>query len=617
MKFNILSKIVSVFIALSIPSVFLISQIVSEKNQSIVFTQKEIVGTKYISHLFKTLKYLHQHNIQLHKSRLFNIKIDNLKILQDNIDKSLDEVEMLNINQSNSFYKSRAIFSVFRKDWKKLKEKEKGFSINKSEEVHQILIKNLISLIAEYSTESNLVLDLETDSYYLIDTNADKLVSTLNNISKLQDLLQEIISQKSVDADQRTGVVIFTGVIFDSVDKVRIESNRAFSSTIIKNLKKETSPLISSLYNNTNNFNQLSQNIVESKIISKDKLDSVESLASKSSDSVVKLFDLNIRNINILLNNRIDSLNTSKSKAIYLSIIIILIYLLFGAYVVLGIVRAIRELDNNARKISQGMLDVKTNIRTGDELESLSDSFNSMVDNINSSFKLIERAKNASEQNASNMEKLIKETSDSVTQIKTSSEIVADNAKTVAEASTMVVGVSTEGENAVKESIDGVEKIKRQIEAVATKILQLSYQTQEIGQVIDYINDIVVRSKFLAFNASIESSKAGEYGKGFAIVASEIKMLSEESKDSTEKITEILNEIQSLTNESVMMTEEGMKLADTGVDIAKNAGDSISKLVYTIQNSSEAAYQISSYVMEQNIKLEQLEDTMKKVSFVS
>lgn len=60
------------------------------------------------------------------------------------------------------------------------------------------------------------------------------------------------------------------------------------------------------------------------------------------------------------------------------------------------------------------------------------------------------------------------------------------------------------------------------------RFLQLSYQTQEIGQVIDYVNDIVVRLKFLAFNASIESSKAGEYGKGFAIVASEIKMLSEE-----------------------------------------------------------------------------------------
>lgn len=88
-------------------------------------------------------------------------------------------------------------------------------------------------------------------------------------------------------------------------------------------------------------------------------------------------------------------------------------------------------------------------------------------------------------------------------------------------------------------------------------------------------------------------------------------------QDLTERITEILNEIQSLTNESVMMTEDGMKLADIGVEIAKNAGDLISKLVYTIQNSSEAAYQISSYVMEQKIKLEELEDTMKNVSFIS
>lgn len=123
----------------------------------------------------------------------------------------------------------------------------------------------------------------------------------------------------------------------------------------------------------------------------------------KSSNAVVKLFDLNIKNINILLENRINNLNSSKYKAIYSSVIIIIIYLLFGAYVVLGIVRAIRELENNARKISQGELKVKTNIKTGDELESLSDSFNLMVENINSSFQLIEKAKNASEQNAFSM----------------------------------------------------------------------------------------------------------------------------------------------------------------------------------------------------------------------
>ncbi|MEK7432237.1 MAG: methyl-accepting chemotaxis protein, partial [Cyanobacteriota bacterium] len=432
-----------------------------------------------------------------------------------------------------------------------------------------------------------------------------------------QDLLEEIISQGSSDSDQKTGVVIFTGVIFDSIDKVKIQANRVFSATEVKSIKTDLSPLISKLDINTKEFNTLSQSIVERDNLSIKDLQEMEALSSKTSESVLKLFDSNLKNIDILLNNRINSLNDSKYRAIYSSIIIIIIYLLFGAFVVIGIVRGIRELENNARKISKGDLDVNIDIKTGDELESLSDSFNAMVENIRSSFDVIEKAKNASEQNALNMESLIKETSLSVSQIKTSSEIVSDNAKVVAESSTMAVDVSTEGENAVNESIEGVEKMKKQIEAIATKILQLSYQTQEIGKIIASVNDIAVQSKFLAFNASIESSKAGEYGKGFAIVANEIKMLSEESSESTERITEILSEIQQLTNESVMMTEDGTKLADIGVKISRNAGDSISKLVLTIQNSSEAAYQISSYAVEQKTRLEELEETMKKISFVS
>lgn len=617
MKFNILSKIVSVFIALSIPSIFLISQIVSEKNQTINFTEKELTGSKYLSLLFKSLRDLHQHNIQQHKARLFDEKSDQVKILQANIDSFLSDAEDLNKEDIDVFNRSKKIFSAFKKDWNILKEKQDSFGINKSEEVHQILIKNLISLIAEYSTESNLILDPDADSYYLIDSSADKLVSTLNNINKLQDLLEEIISQGSSDSDQKTGVVIFTGVIFDSIDKVKIQANRVFSATEVKSIKTDLSPLISKLDINTKEFNTLSQSIVERDNLSIKDLQEMEALSSKTSESVLKLFDSNLKNIDILLNNRINSLNDSKYRAIYSSIIIIIIYLLFGAFVVIGIVRGIRELENNARKISKGDLDVNIDIKTGDELESLSDSFNAMVENIRSSFDVIEKAKNASEQNALNMESLIKETSLSVSQIKTSSEIVSDNAKVVAESSTMAVDVSTEGENAVNESIEGVEKMKKQIEAIATKILQLSYQTQEIGKIIASVNDIAVQSKFLAFNASIESSKAGEYGKGFAIVANEIKMLSEESSESTERITEILSEIQQLTNESVMMTEDGTKLADIGVKISRNAGDSISKLVLTIQNSSEAAYQISSYAVEQKTRLEELEETMKKISFVS
>lgn len=623
MKFNILSKVVAVFIALSIPSLFLVSQIVSEKNQSIKFAEKELKGSEYISNLVKILHNLHQHNIYQHKSRLFSLDKNKIRNLQYDIDKYIKNIDNLNKLYGDEFIRSEKIFSFFKRDWLTLKTKQDYFDIDKSEEVHQILIKNLISIIAEYSTESNLVLDLETDTHYLIDSSADKLVYAINNINKLQDLLTEIVSQKSSDLDQKTGVVIFTGIISDNIDKIKVQSNRAFSATDLKTLKASISPLITNLENNTNDFNNFSQSLVESKNISFSSIEEVESLSQKSATTALLLFGENIKQTNNLLEKRIQQLNSTKNRIVLLSSIIIGIYLLFGAYVVLGIVNAVRKLNTEAKKVSEGKLDVKTEINTGDELQSLSESFNTMLSNIRASFEVIEnnnnliaKGKEISDQNSRNMEMLIKETSSSVSKIKSFSEIVSDNAKLVAQSSTDVVDISAKGESAVNESIQGVEKIKEQIESVANKILELSEQTQEIGKIIESVNAIAVQSKFLAFNASIEASKAGEYGKGFSIVANEIKNLSEESDESTKRISEILNEIQQLTNESVMMAEESSKLADIGVNISRNAGESISQLVLTIQNSSEAAYQISSYAAEQQVNLEQLEETMKKAEFI-
>jgi methyl-accepting chemotaxis protein len=225
-------------------------------------------------------------------------------------------------------------------------------------------------------------------------------------------------------------------------------------------------------------------------------------------------------------------------------------------------------------------------------------------------------AKEIVEENSLNLEALVMKTSTSVSQIKQTSELVSDNARIVAEAATLSVSISSEGEKAVHDSIYGVDRIKEQIESIAVKILELSAQTQAIGKIITSVDDIAKQSKLLAFNASIEASKAGEYGKGFSVVANEIKNLSEESKEATNKIGEILGEIQQLTNTAVMMTEDGTKLADNGVILSKIAGDAISKLVISIQNSSEAAIQISTSAMEQKAGMEQLEQTMRNVSFV-
>jgi methyl-accepting chemotaxis protein len=103
----------------------------------------------------------------------------------------------------------------------------------------------------------------------------------------------------------------------------------------------------------------------------------------------------------------------------------------------------------------------------------------------------------------------------------------------LAGASQRTVEVSHAGQQAVRETIASISRLKGRVEGIAENILALSEQTQQIGEIIATINDIAAQSNILALNASVEAARAGEYGKGFAVVAVEVRNLAEQSKQAT------------------------------------------------------------------------------------
>ena len=141
---------------------------------------------------------------------------------------------------------------------------------------------------------------------------------------------------------------------------------------------------------------------------------------------------------------------------------------------------------------------------------------------------------------------------------------------------------------------------------IADSIIQLSEQTQNIGEIIEAVNDLTDQSNMLAVNASIEASKAGEFGKGFAVVAQEVKSLALQSKESTGQIKSILSDIQKATSSAVMATERGSKAVKRGVTLGDNAGTTINTLEQNISDTSMAAEQIGASSKQQLTGMEQL-----------
>jgi methyl-accepting chemotaxis protein len=158
-----------------------------------------------------------------------------------------------------------------------------------------------------------------------------------------------------------------------------------------------------------------------------------------------------------------------------------------------------------------------------------------------------------------------------------------------------------------------MELIRQKVEGIAQTILELTKHTQQIGGIVNTVNDLAERSKLLALNASIEASHAGEQGKGFAIVAMEVRKLAEQSHEATMRVREILGEILNATNSAVAVTEEGSQGAKNGMQLVEHAGNVIQELTATIESAAQAAQQIVASSQQQFNGMEQLKSAMLQI----
>lgn len=181
--------------------------------------------------------------------------------------------------------------------------------------------------------------------------------------------------------------------------------------------------------------------------------------------------------------------------------------------------------------------------------------------------------------------KILKDSADGIEKLKKSSLKTKESTLQVSKNSQKSLELSGKEQNSVEQNIEKMNTLKQKIEIIAELILELSEHTQQIGSIIGVVEDITEQTNMLALNAAVEAARAGEHGKGFAVVASEIRKLADESKQATAKITSLIYDIQQATNSTVMATEEGTKEIESGVDLAHQIAQNIEKLRSTIQET--------------------------------
>jgi len=292
--------------------------------------------------------------------------------------------------------------------------------------------------------------------------------------------------------------------------------------------------------------------------------------------------------------------------------------------------RSVTDFLTIVSQIARGDLTLRGKV-TADALGNVVDSVNYMLDNFT---RVLERARKgaidvASSANeillsseemssgASQQDQEITNTSSAVEELTVSMKQVSNNAEASAEAARRALDAAEQGNRAVRDTLEGMQRIRHSVQATAKKIKTLGDRSLEISEIINVINDITEQTNLLALNAAIEAARAGEAGRGFAVVADEVRKLAEHSRTATKDIAALIKAIQAETNEAVVVMEEGTKEVEVGAKLADQAGKALEAISSVVRQSAELVQEISLASKQQVRGTEGVANAMQIISNIT
>lgn len=237
-----------------------------------------------------------------------------------------------------------------------------------------------------------------------------------------------------------------------------------------------------------------------------------------------------------------------------------------------------------------------------------------LVNGISSASQQIFSTLEEQERIASQQAASVNETTTTMDELEASSRQSAEQAKAAVTAAREALVLAQGGTEAVGETLEGMFTLEKKVGAIAEQIVLLSEQASQIGTISQFVSDVANKTNMLALNSSVEAVRAGEHGKGFSVVANEIRKLADQSQRSAEKINNLVTEIQGSINSTVMVTEEGTKTVTAGVETAKKTDAAFSGVTDAVNKVVINNQQISLNLKQQVDAIQQVVQAMDSIN---
>ena len=619
-----------IFIIVLIPLVMLSIKLIHSISKDIDTLKNEQTGLVYIKSVRQVIEPVQKHRgmMSAYLNGASNFR-DRIYSQRQVVDTSMEELKRINQRYGNELALEQ-VYSKLIKQWQLIKNTSMGLTAAQSIKIHNMLVERLLNLIAEVANAADITLDPELDTYQIGVTLVNGLPNMLENMGQARAVASGVAAKGKFE---NKSVYTRLAILANNIDLYFKDVSSSLNAVYQVNhsLAEELKAATDSNYNAIVGM----QDLLKKQLLHADtiRVSSKEIFdnATRAINGSYALFDTLLPKMQEILSVRIDDAENTLNfaVAVVLLVMVIVAYLFAGFF--FSVQNGVTQISSVMERLSDGDLNVRLNLSTRDELVQIAHSVNKMIENfshvvgqiISSSDQVASSSEELSaitEQTGQSMSQQQFQTEDvaaAMSEMAESAQDVSENISNTVQAANQAHKETAIGQQMVDESIQAVQKLSDQIESASEVIHELEQDSENINAVLDVIKGLAEQTNLLALNAAIEAARAGEQGRGFAVVADEVRTLAGRTQESTEEINQVIENLQKGSRKAVQVMSQSRKEAYEVVVQAKKAGESLANISLAVARINDMSLQIAQVTEKQNMTCKEINKSIMDISKMS